>query len=251
MNVASEWPYPRWIAHRGAGRLAPENTLAAIALGQRLGWRMFECDVTLSADGVPFLMHDERLTRTAGLDRAVAETDWETIAGLDAGSWHSPAFRAEHPPSLEAVLSLCAQLQLAVNLEIKPCPGREAATGLAVGELARLWRRPSTLPPPLLTSFSHEALQAARSVAPELPRGLLMEALSPDWQDIAQALGCVAIVAHQDLCTAQWLAEVHAQGWRALAYTVNDASRAQELIHNGVDGLITDAVDKLAPSAVR
>lgn len=78
-----------------------------------------------------------------------------------------------------------------------------------------------------------------------------MEALTPDWKDIAQALGCVAIVAHQDLCTSQWLAEVHDQGWRALAYTVNDASKAQELIHNGVDGLITDAVDTLAPSAVR
>ena len=58
------WPYPRWVAHRGAGKLAPENTLAAFKLGAAHGYRMFECDAKLSADGVPFLMHDARLDRT-------------------------------------------------------------------------------------------------------------------------------------------------------------------------------------------
>ena len=58
------WPYPRWIAHRGAGKLAPENTLAAFRLGAAHGYRMFECDAKLSSDGVPFLMHDATLERT-------------------------------------------------------------------------------------------------------------------------------------------------------------------------------------------
>ena len=59
----NHWPYPRWVAHRGAGKLAPENTLAAFRLGAQYGFRMFECDVKLSADGVPFLMHDATLDR--------------------------------------------------------------------------------------------------------------------------------------------------------------------------------------------
>ena len=59
------WPYPRWIAHRGAGKLAPENTLAAFRLGASHGYRMFECDVKLSADGIPFLLHDATLERTS------------------------------------------------------------------------------------------------------------------------------------------------------------------------------------------
>ncbi|WP_287369183.1 glycerophosphodiester phosphodiesterase family protein, partial [Thauera sp.] len=42
---AANWPYPRWVAHRGAGQLAPENTLAAFRLGHAHGYRMFECDV--------------------------------------------------------------------------------------------------------------------------------------------------------------------------------------------------------------
>ena len=58
------WPYPRWIAHRGAGKLAPDNTLAAFRVGASHGYRAFECDVKLSADGVPFLLHDATLQRT-------------------------------------------------------------------------------------------------------------------------------------------------------------------------------------------
>ena len=77
-DVRTTWPYPRWIAHRGAGKLAPENTLAAFRLGAEHGFRMFECDAKLSADGVPFLLHDATLERTSN-GRGVAG---ELIVGL-------------------------------------------------------------------------------------------------------------------------------------------------------------------------
>src|ERR1700712_146168 len=62
--MSPDWPYPFWIAHRGAGKRAPENTLAAFREGAAQGFRMFECDVKLSADEVPFLLHDSALERT-------------------------------------------------------------------------------------------------------------------------------------------------------------------------------------------
>ena len=83
------WPYPFWIAHRGAGKLAPENTLAAFRLGAAHGWRMAECDVKLSQDGVPFLMHDATLERTTSGYGAAGERPWGQLAQLDAGGWHS------------------------------------------------------------------------------------------------------------------------------------------------------------------
>src|SRR5207237_7935489 len=91
------WPYPRWIAHRGAGKLAPENTLAAFRLGAQYGWRMFECDAKLSADGVPFLLHDATLQRTTNAREAFGpapsniggDHPWAELSKLDAGSWHS------------------------------------------------------------------------------------------------------------------------------------------------------------------
>jgi glycerophosphoryl diester phosphodiesterase len=70
------WPYPFWIAHRGAGTLTPENTLAAFERGARLGFAMFECDVQLSADGVPFLLHDLHLSRTTNGQGQAADQTW-------------------------------------------------------------------------------------------------------------------------------------------------------------------------------
>ena len=93
--MLAPWPYPRWIAHRGAGKLAPENTLAAFRLGAQHGYRMFECDAKLSADGVPFLLHDATLERTTNGRGTGGELPWSALAQLDAGSWHSRAYAGE------------------------------------------------------------------------------------------------------------------------------------------------------------
>ena len=84
--AAAPWPYPFWIAHRGAGRLAPENTLAAFAVGHAHGYRMFECDARLSADGEVFLLHDDRLERTTDGRGEAVEQPWAALARLDARS---------------------------------------------------------------------------------------------------------------------------------------------------------------------
>ena len=99
----NDWPYPRWVAHRGAGKLAPENTLAAFRLGARYGYRMFECDVKLSADEVPFLLHDASLERTTNGQGIAGQLSWAELSRLDAGSWHSRAYAGEPIASLDAV----------------------------------------------------------------------------------------------------------------------------------------------------
>ena len=130
--MAAAWPYPRWIAHRGAGRLAPENTLSAFALGHAQGYRMFECDVRLSADGLPFLLHDDRLERTTdGVGEALALT-WAELARLDAGGWHSPRCAGERLPTLGEAMAFCARHDCALNLELKPAPGDARRTGAIV-----------------------------------------------------------------------------------------------------------------------
>src|SRR6187401_806656 len=92
------WPFPFWIAHRGAGKLAPENTLAAFRVGASFGYRAFECDVKLSADGIPFLLHDATLARTTSGGDDAGALDWSALARLDAGTWHSRTFAGEPPP---------------------------------------------------------------------------------------------------------------------------------------------------------
>lgn len=251
--AVSPWPYPTWIAHRGAGRQAPENTLAAFRAGAALGWRAFECDVKLSADGVPFLLHDDTLDRTTDAAGSAGDLSWSDLSRLDAGGWHSRIHAGEPPPSLDAVTAFCLRNGHLLNLELKPSPGDEERTGQVVAQAVRHgWAeavRDGLSEWPLLSSFEPRALAAARLVAPELPRALLLDALTPDCFDIAERLDCAAVVLEETLITAELVRQLHHDGLRVLAYTVNDADRAELLLELGLDGLITDAVDRFIPTA--
>ena len=101
----------------------------------------------------------------------------------------------------------------------------------------------------MLSSFSLDALLAARAAAPQLPRALLLDGLHEGWLKQAQALGCVAVVIQYSLITAEVVTDLHDVGMRVLAYTVNDPAQAQRLIELDIDGLVTDAVDRFAPGA--
>jgi glycerophosphoryl diester phosphodiesterase len=248
------WPYPRWIAHRGAGKLAPENTLAAFRLGAQYGYRMFECDAKLASDGTPFLMHDSTLDRTTNAKQVFGpapsniggDHPWSELAKLDAGGWHSRAYAGEPLPTLENASRFCIVNGHMLNIEIKPTPGKERATGQVVARhAARLWNDAPV--PPLLTSFKPDALEGALETEPGLPRGLLVDTLWPGWFEKAMALECVAIVCNYALWEATTVARVHGAGMKCLSYTVNDEWAAQRMIALGTDGIITDRVDLFAP----
>ncbi|HEY6827324.1 MAG TPA: glycerophosphodiester phosphodiesterase [Gemmatimonadaceae bacterium] len=236
------WPYPKLAAHRGAGKLAPENTLAAFRLGYQHGYRMAEFDVKLSADGVAFLLHDATLDRTTdGRGRADALT-WRELSRLDAGSWHSPTYAGEPLPALRTIARWSRALDVFVNIEIKPTPGRERETGAAVAMDAKtLWAGVPALP--LLSSFSEAALECARDVAPELPRAYLTEALPDDWRERVMALGCIAVDIKHTLLTKARVDEFHGAGVRVATWTANEPARVADLLAWGVDTVITDAVD--------
>ena len=246
---AADWPYPRWIAHRGAGKLAPENTLAAFRLGAECGYRMFECDAKLSADGVPFLLHDATLDRTSSGHGIAGHLPWAALSQLDAGAWHSRRYAGEPLASLEGLIRFCIANGHALNIEIKPTPGLERLTGETVAQkAAALWSE-SALPPPFLTSFAPDAMRGAQATQPELPRGLLLDTLWEGWLDTAMQLGCMAIVCNYALWDAATVDRVHAAGLRALSYTVNDEWAARHLIALGTDGIITDRVDRFSPAS--
>jgi len=243
----ADWPLPLWIAHRGAGKLAPENTLAAFRVGASHGYRAFECDVKLSADGVPFLMHDATLDRTTPASGMAGERDWAELSRIDAGGWHSSTYAGEPIPSLELVARYVQRNGFALNIEVKPTPGFEHTTGHAVGAAClRLWQEIAA--PPLLSSFRPDALQGARDAAPGLPRALLVDTLWQGWFEIVQSLECVAVVTNHKLMDAALIAQVHGAGLRALCYTVNDPDEARRLVVLGIDGIVTDAVDRLSPA---
>jgi glycerophosphoryl diester phosphodiesterase len=244
----SPWPYPFWIAHRGAGKRAPENTLAAFREGAAQGFRMFECDVKLAADGVPFLLHDSDLERTTSGHGTAGEHGWPVLSQLDAGAWHGQTYAGEPLATLAGVARFVLANGLAVNLEIKPTPGTEEHTGKQVARAAEdLWR--GSAPQPLLSSFEVPALAAAAAAAPALPRALLLDKLWDGWFDTALRLQCVAVVTHHSLMSAGVARQLHDAGLRALVYTVNEPADLAAVRAAGVDGVITDEVERYSIDA--
>jgi glycerophosphoryl diester phosphodiesterase len=135
-----------------------------------------------------------------------------------------------------------------LNIEIKPTPGLERQTGEVVAQhAARLWQGATV--PPLLTSFDPEALAAARDAQPELPRGLLLDALGQGWLETALTLECVAIVCNHALWDTSSVRQAQSAEFRTLSYTVNDEWAALRLIDLGTDGIITDRVDLFSPAS--
>ncbi|HQU80058.1 MAG TPA: glycerophosphodiester phosphodiesterase [Azonexus sp.] len=229
---------PRWIAHRGGGKLAPENTLAGIRLAASLSYRAVEFDVMLSADGTPLLIHDETLERTTNGSGKVCETSDAVLFALDAGG-------GERIPRFAEAAALCRELGLLANVEIKPASGHEVATAEVVARMtADLWRGAEV--PPLISSFSLAALEVARDLAPEVRRGVLFEKPPADWRTELRRLRAVALHCDADLLDDVVLAEARAHDIPVLCYTVNSEKQAKMLFARGVSALFTDRLDLFA-----
>ena len=237
---------PRVIGHRGAAASAPENTLASIAKAHALGCRWVEFDVKLSFDNVPMLMHDDRIDRTTDGQGFFADITAAELRRRDAGNWFAPEFRGERIPTLAETVTLLRRLGMGANVEIKPCPGRELETGrLVAQQLRQTWPRGHGL---LVSSFSAASLEAARTVAPEMPRGLLVEVAPPEWPQTVRRLGCVTLNLWEGRLQPETVAEAHAQGLAVAAFTVNDPERAVLLRRCGVDAVFTDVPEQLMPA---
>jgi glycerophosphoryl diester phosphodiesterase len=239
------WPYPRLIAHRAGGTLAPENTLAAIRFGKSLGYRAVEIDVRFTRDGVAVLQHDAKIDRNTNGTGPIAERTWAELDSLDAGAWRGEGFRGEPLARLADAAALLRSLRMFAHVEIKRVPGLHRECGERVARAAAaLWE--GSVEEPLLISFSSDALDAAKAVAPALQRGWIVE--EPWDGDLAPLAGLDAASLHLEhvLITPALVSRVHGEGRRVLAWTVNDVARAEELLAMGVDGLVSDNVREFA-----
>jgi len=233
------WPYPRIVAHRGGGALAPENTLGAIRLGASMGFKGVEFDVMLAGDGTPVLIHDETVDRTTNGKGSVPGMKFEELARLLIG-------KDERIPRYEDAVRLCRELGIWANVEIKPAKGHERATGDAVARMTReLWKGAPIMP--LLSSFSPDALAAAQEAAPELPRGGLCDKLPEGWRGMLKQLGCRAVHLNYKHLNGKLAAEIHEAGYAILLWTVNDVAEARRLLSIGANCLVTDALDRIGP----
>jgi len=131
------------------------------------------------------------------------------------------------------------------NVELKPAPGTDRETGRALAERsAALWNGAQV--PPLLSSFSFDALMAAREAAPSLPRGYIVAAPTDTDFERMESAGAVSLHCSRKHTTRALIERAHGAGKRVLVWTVNDPPEAERLLAWGADGIITDNLRQFA-----
>lgn len=243
--VDSRPPLTQIIAHRGASFYAPENTLASMRRAHAMGAQWVEFDVMLTADGEAIIFHDDTLGRTTNSKNLpVADTPFTKIRELDAGSWFGQSFRGEKIPTLVEVLQLLQAFGMHINVEIKPTPEKEVETAEKTLMLLREhW--PMAQLPLVISTQSPACLEVVYHQAPEFYLSCVVHALEDNWQSWIRDYHCRAVSINYEILTEKLVQDLHQQLDAVLAYTVNDPTRAQELLSWGVDSLFTDKPDLL------
>lgn len=218
---------PVIIGHRGAAGLEPENTLPSFRTAVALGVQAVELDVHLCEDEL-VVIHDPTLERTTNGTGEVSRTSFAALRALDAGD-------GAQVPTLAEVIEVLPE-QVGLNIELK---------GAGTGPVLAGW-----LPAPgerqiLISSFTHDALAAFRSLRSDYPVAPLYSRWKADAVATAHAFGGGFINLGRKLATTSRLEEIRAAGLKALVYTVNDLNEAKRLVAAGAWGLFTDFPDRI------
>ena len=230
---------PLNLGHRGASGLAPENTLAAFKLARELGADGIECDVQLSRDGEPVVIHDDLLDRTTDGHGRVGDATWDELRTLNAGSWFAERFRGERIPSLHEVLEQGDE-DFVLNIELKSAednallPERVVAMVKHYGAARRV----------IISSFNWPLLRHVRRIDATLQVGVLFSrpVEAADYED----LNPEALHPERSLVTAALIDQARARSRAVNVWTVNTADDMRRMVSMGVDAIITNHPERLA-----
>lgn len=236
---------PQVIGHRGASRVAPENTLAAFRLAWEEGADGIETDLRLTRDEHIVCLHDATTGRTTGRDIAVADATLAELRRLDAGGWKGSRWRGEPIPTLAEVLALSPPgkrlfLEIKSGPEIIPALERELAGRAAAQECATI------------LSFDAPLLVLLRQRLPELDicwltayrRDRQTGAVHPSLAEILAILAEIgaeglASQAHESL-DAEFVAALRGNGLAVHVWTVDRLDQARHYAGLGVDSIMTN-----------
>ncbi|GMQ98896.1 MAG: glycerophosphodiester phosphodiesterase [Acidimicrobiia bacterium] len=250
-------PYetPAWtqiVAHRGNSGPMPENTMIAIDSAIELGVDMVEVDVRLTRDGVPVLVHNDRIDHTTSGTGFVQDLTWDELRSLDAGSWRGVEFAKEPIRSLKEVLDLTVG-KVALNLDVKVS---EAARPAAIAAT-----RADACDRVVISGCSEHCVREIRELTDAISTLLNLDELLAGVDraeapavalasvDCAADVGAIAINVPHSLVNANLVEYARNAGIGVWAYTIDDETRFAELLQTGVDSLTTNWPERMLPIA--
>lgn len=243
------------IAHRGASRVAPENTLRAIRAALRAGSDVVEVDVRVTADDELVLMHDRTLTRTTDAEQRfpdrepwrVADFTLAELRDLDAGSWKDERFAGEHVPTLSDALA-AVEGRAALLIELKGSRSAEGMEELVARHLTSDGTATGPLDPrhdTAVQAFHPGAVARFAALQPDVPVAVLTRRAPSPTQLNRYRRFADGVAPPQHSVDASLIAAVHRRGLRITPYTVNDRPTMRRLMSWGVDGLVSDVPRRL------
>ena len=254
--VESTGRRPLIIGHRGACARAPENTFASFNLAFHWKADGIEFDVRLARDGVPVVIHDPTLARTAYLERRVDDFDSTVLKTFYAGEWFNlknpdraiEGFEWERIPLLSEVFERYGDRHLYVEMKCEE-PASRAALARAVVGLVREHGLGERL---VVKSFEHDALVEVKKLAPEIRTAALFgrswpRPFVPAAKILAQAEACGAdeISLHSSLLRRATVEKARARGFEVVVWTVNSPFRLRRATDLNLRAVITDTPDDL------
>ena len=230
---------PRAIAHRGASRECPENTIAAFDEALRQRCEAIELDLQLTRDGVPVVYHDRTLHKISGRRHRIATRTSSEVQRLDAGSWFDPRFAGQRVPTLTQVLTRYAgRTHLLLELKLRSDPTTRlrlartvAETVLESGATERVH----------LLCFDPELLEAAARTAREVRTVLNVGRMIPRGTIPADGLARLdAISVDVRALTRPIVAAARRAGLPLLVFTCNSEADVARALRAGAAGIMSD-----------
>ncbi|NBC65526.1 MAG: hypothetical protein GVY07_07740 [Bacteroidetes bacterium] len=235
------------IAHRGASKYAPENTMAAFKLAHKMKADMIELDVQLSKDGIPVIFHDAKLDRHSNGKGSVASFLFNELHQMDAGNWFSIEYKGEKIPSLEQVLRW-ATGKIMVNIEIKKESVGDLVKAGIEEKVSELVHKTGMEKNVIISSFDYRAIERIKKIAPKVLTGLLYHKQSsakrgPD--KLLRDYRADYFHCSRSEMNKKWCAQLNEFGKKYLIYTVNKKKQMKKWIEMGAYGIFSDKPDLL------
>lgn len=264
------------IAHRGAPKVSPENTLSGFKMAANMKAQWVEFDTQCCGTDEWVILHDQTLERTTNGRGFVSDTPYEKLKHLDAGSWFDPKFKGEPILLLSELLEALQGLGLSPNIEIKFSSshqgpiypyGSPSRPSIAEQEMEKKKKEQSLirfaeivnkhwsshLTPPLVSSFDAETLALLKKIAPDLARGLIVDDINDSNVDSLleemKRLECFSLHCDYENLQNKTLEYILSQNTRLLLYTINDPEIGKRYLDQGVTAIFSDYPNLLTLSS--
>lgn len=222
------------MAHRGASKVAPENTMAAFRQAIEDGAEWIEIDVQETADGNVVVVHDSDFMKLSKNPVKIWDAKLEDLQNIDIGSWFDPQFSSERVPTLAQVLRLCKD-KVGVNIELKYY-GHDQQLEQRVVDIIESEGMVDQI---MVMSLKPAGIAKTKALRPDWKCGLLLSVYIGDLAKVEADF----LAVNASFATRSFVNRAHEADKEVFVWTVNDVASISQALNRRVDGILTDRPD--------